>query len=80
MNERPLSTHSPEDQEPHPLLTEVEQAVGMLECGNAPYQNLMGSQHNLYNIAVQHPFRCVYGCAPKYGAVDQMPGYDKRSV
>ena len=36
MNERPLSTHSPEDQEPLPLLAEVEQAVGMLKCGKAP--------------------------------------------
>ena len=36
VNERPLSTHSPEDQEPLPLLAEVEQAVGMLKCGKAP--------------------------------------------
>ena len=36
VNERPLSTRSPEDQEPPPLLAEVEQAVGMLTCGNAP--------------------------------------------
>ena len=36
VNERPLSQRSPEDQEPPPLLVEVEQAVGMLKCGKAP--------------------------------------------
>ena len=36
VNERPLSTHSPENQEPLPLLSEVEQEVGMLKCGKAP--------------------------------------------
>ena len=36
VNERPLSTHSPEDQEPLPLLAEVGQAVGILKCGKAP--------------------------------------------
>ena len=36
MNERPLSTRSPEEQEPPLLLAEVEQAVGMPKCGKAP--------------------------------------------
>ena len=36
VNERQLSTRSPQDQEPPPLLAEVEQAVGMLKCGKAP--------------------------------------------
>ena len=35
MNERPSSTRSPEDQEPPPLLAEVEQAVGMAKWGKA---------------------------------------------
>ena len=35
MNERPLSTHSPEDQEPL-RIADVEQAVEMLKCGKAP--------------------------------------------
>ena len=54
--ERPLSTRSQEDQEPPPLLAEVEQAVGMRNVERL--QDLMGSQQNVYNIAVQHPFRC----------------------
>ena len=36
VNERPLSTRSPDEQEPPPLLVGVEQAVGMLKCGKAP--------------------------------------------
>ena len=36
MNERPLSTQCPGDQEALSLLAEVEQAVGMLTCGKAP--------------------------------------------
>ena len=36
MNDRPLSTRSPADPEPPPLLAEVEQAIGMLTCGKAP--------------------------------------------
>ena len=32
VNERLLSTHSLEDQEPPPLLAEVEQAIEMLKC------------------------------------------------
>ena len=36
VNERPLSTRSPGEQEPPPLLADVEQAVGMLKRGKAP--------------------------------------------
>ena len=32
VNERPLSIRSLEDQEPPPLLDEVDQAIGMLKC------------------------------------------------
>ena len=35
-NERPLSIHNPEEQEPPPLLDEVVQAVRMLKCGKTP--------------------------------------------
>ena len=35
-NERPLSIHKPEEQEPPPLYDEVEQAAGMLKCGKTP--------------------------------------------
>ena len=56
VNERPLSTRSPEEQEPPPLLTEVEQAVGMLKCGKAP--GLDGIPTELIRHSFQHPFRC----------------------
>ena len=80
VNERPLSTHSPEDQEPLPLLAEVEQAMGMLKCGKAPGLDGVPTeliQHSgpasiqvLLKLCIQ--IWCV--------AVGRMPGNDKRSL
>ena len=58
VNERALSTRSPEDQEPPPLLTEVEQAVGMLKCGKA--SGLYEIPTKLIQHSFQHPFRCSW--------------------
>ena len=55
MNERPLSTRSPEEREPLPLLAGIEQAVGMLKCGKAP--GLDGIPTELIQHS-GHPFRC----------------------
>ena len=46
VNERQLSTRSPQDQEPPPVLAEVDQPVGMLKCGKVPGLEGIPTEHN----------------------------------